>query len=107
MVFSIHRELIIFEKGFYIMQATNFNNAIDFITSNSKAIDEVRVTSIKRYGFNCYEGYQVDINVKLLTNSHYKNKLFTIMTNDTYMEDFDRDNEKESFQEYLNIIAMD
>lgn len=89
------------------MQATNFNNAIDFITSNSKVIDEVRVTSIERYDFNSTTGNQVDINVKLLTDEKHKNKLFTIMANSTYMEDFDRDNEKASFQEYLNIIVMD
>lgn len=89
------------------MQALNFNNAVDFIASNSKIIDEVRVTSIKCYAFSSVEGYQVDINIKLLTDEKHKNKLFTIVTNDTYMEDFDRDNEKASFQEYLNMMVMD
>lgn len=89
------------------MQATNFNNAIDFITSNSKIIDRVKVTSIKRYGFNPTTGTQVDINIKLLTDDHHKNKLFTIMTNNTYMEDFSQENEKEDLTDYLNVLLMD
>lgn len=89
------------------MQAINFNEATDFISSNSKVIDEVKVTSIKRYGFNEMEGDQVDINVRLLTDKKHKNKLFTIMTNDTYMEDFDRDDEKKDLAEYLNVLVAE
>jgi len=89
------------------MQAINFNEATDFISSNSKVIDEVKVTSIKRYGFNEMEGNQVDINVKLLTDKKHKNKLFTIETNDTYMEEFNRDNEKEDLTDYLNVLVAE
>lgn len=89
------------------MQAINFNEATDFISSNSKVIDKVKVTNIKRYGFNCYEGNQVEINVKLLTDEKHENKLFTIETNDTYTEDFDRDNEKEDLTEYLNALVAE
>jgi len=89
------------------MQAINFNEATDFISSNSKVIDKVKVTNIKRYGFNCYEGNQVDVNVKLLTDEKHKDKLFTIMTNDTYMQDFDRDDEKKDLTEYLNVLVAE
>lgn len=88
------------------MQATDFNNAINFISNNSSAIDEVKVTSLIRSNFNPMEGNQVAINVKLLTDEKHKNKLFTIMTNDTYMEDFDRDNEKKDLTDYLNTVVM-
>lgn len=88
------------------MQATDFNNAINFISNNSSAIDEVKVTRLIRSNFNPMEGNQVAINVKLLTDEKHKNKLFTIMTNDTYMEDFDRDNEKKDLTDYLNTVVM-
>lgn len=88
------------------MQATDFNNAINFISNNSSAIDEVKVTSLIRSNFNPMEGNQVAINVKLLTDEKHKNKLFTIMTNDTYMEDFSRDNEKQDLTDYLNTVVM-
>lgn len=88
------------------MQATDFNNAITFISENATAIDEVKVTSLIQSNFNCYEGNQVAINIKLLTDEKHKNKLFTILTNDTYMEDFSRDNEKQDLTDYLNTVVM-
>lgn len=89
------------------MQTVDFNNSVQFIIDNKKIIKGIRVTKIERYGFNSMEGNQVAINVKLITNDQHKNKMFTILTNDTYMEDFNRDNEKEDFEEYLNVITMD
>ena len=85
------------------------------VYDGSLKICEVKVTSIEKYGFNSYEGYQYDIKVRLtmpdgLVFSDIKrpSKFAIIQTNSTYIEDMtdgkDADTSlKEQLQEYFDI----
>lgn len=91
------------------MTTATYNEGVKFISTNKKLIEGVKVTKLEKTGFNDMEGSQFNINIKLTTVDGYKNKLFTMLTNGTYMEDFgaDYDEMKEKLQDYLNILVMD
>jgi len=67
-------------------------------------VDQVRVTSITKVGFNDMEGIQWQINVKLITNPKYKNKLLRVVTNSTWTDDYGNDPKeiKYNLEENLN-----
>lgn len=91
------------------MTTASYNDTVKFVSNNKKLIDGVKVTRFEKTGFNDMEGNQFSINVKIIAVDGYKNKLFTMLTNSTYMEDFDADygEMKEELQDCLNTIAMD
>lgn len=63
----------------------------NFISQNKKVIEQSYVTSITQLNFNDMEGYSYQINVKVITKKGYKNKLLKVLTNSTYIEDFETD----------------
>lgn len=91
------------------MTSATFNETVEFISNNRKLIDGVKITRFEKNGFNEMEGDQFSINIKLFTVKGYKNKLFAMLTNGTYIYDFgvDYDEMKEELQNYLDDISME
>jgi len=90
------------------MTAATYTESVKFILNNRKLIDGVKVTRFEKTGFNDMEGSQFSINIKILAVDGYKNKLFTMLTNSTYLDDFGGgyDEMKEELQNYLNDLLM-
>lgn len=67
-------------------------------------VDQVKVTSITKVGFNDMEGIQWQINVKLVTTPKYKNKLLRVLTNSSWTDDYGSDPKeiKYNLEENLN-----
>lgn len=67
-------------------------------------VNQVKVTSITKVGFNDMEGIQWQINIKLVTNPKYKNKLLRVVTNSTWTDDYGNDPKeiKYNLEENLN-----
>ena len=90
------------------MTAATYNETLKFVLNNRKLIDGVKITRFEKTGFNVMEGQQFSINIKILATDGYKNKLFTMLTNSTYLDDFGGgyDEMKEELQNYLNDLLM-
>lgn len=81
------------------------NTVINFINEFGKDIQGVKITHFERYGFNNMEGGQYQINFKIITAPKYRNKLLKVLTNSTYLEDYNGDTDqevKESLEDYCN-----
>lgn len=71
-------------------------NAIyNFVSDNSDKIKNVKLTHFERYGFNEMEGGQYQINFKIETLPKYKNKLLKVLTNSSYLQDYEGDTVEE------------
>jgi hypothetical protein len=83
-------------------------NAIyNFVSDYAKDIQGVKITHFERYGFNDMEGGQYQINFKVTTAPKYRNKLIKVLTNSTYLEDYDGDTDqevKEELEENINFL---
>lgn len=80
---------------------------INFVSDYAKDIQGVKITHFKRYGFNDMEGGQYQINFKIITAPKYRNKLIKVLTNSTYLEDYDGDTAqevKEELEENINFL---
>lgn len=66
------------------------------------------ITNAEINSFNCFEGNIYLVNIKLVTKEGYKDKMIQMVTNSSYIEDFDLwDDEKslkENFQTWLECI---
>lgn len=82
-------------------------NAIyNFVNDNSDKIKNVKITHFERYGFNDMEGGQYQVNFKIETLPKYKNKLVKVLTNSSYLEEYEGDTMeevKEDLEDCLNI----
>ena len=98
------------------MQQVSMNGIYKFLNDNKNKIEYVKATSFHAYAFNEVEGYQWAINVKIVTKDGYKNKLVQVVTNSTYLEDFQWNNETETdysdnefhenFEDWLTTAIM-
>lgn len=89
------------------MSYYTLNAIYNFVANYSKDIQEVKITHFERYGFNDMEGGQYQINFKIITAPKYRNKLFKVLTNSTYLEDYDGDTDqevKEELEENINLL---
>lgn len=75
------------------------NTLCTFLEDNRELIESIKVTQFKQGAFNSYEGFQYQINVKVNTVTGYRNKLIKVITNSTYLEDFE---DRDDFQEWLS-----
>lgn len=64
------------------------NALYNFVNKFDSKIKEVKITHFEHFGFNDMEGYQYQINLKIVTVDGYRNKLIKVLTNSTYMEDY-------------------
>lgn len=83
-------------------------NAIyKFVSNNSDKIKNVKITHFERYGFNEMEGGQYQVNFKIETLPKYKNKLLKVLTNSSYLQDYEGDTDqevKEELEENINFL---
>ena len=61
-------------------------------------IKEIKVTKITELYFNDMEGYNYQINFKIVTVDGYKNKILKCLTNSSYLDGWE---ENQTMQEYL------
>lgn len=74
-----------------IMQATDMDGIYNFLNANKDKINSFKITSMTAGNFNSWEGYQWQINVKIFTKEGYRNKLVAVLTNSSYLDEFDLD----------------
>ena len=92
------------------MRQLTMNGVLETIQNGIKSgmIENYYVTSAEVVSFNCFEGNIYHVNIKLVTKEGFKNKIVTMVTNSTYIEDFDLwDDEKslkENFQTWLECM---
>ena len=75
--------------------------AIEQTACNNQAhglIKEIKVTKITELYFNDMEGYNYQINFKIVTVDGYKNKILKCLTNSSYLDGWE---ENQTLQEYL------
>ena len=80
------------------MKVYNFDSLCQWLYNYQNFVDYVKVTNIKKIGFNTLEGSRYIINVKIITKQGYKNKLLQTCINSTYLDD----NLTEIINEYIN-----
>lgn len=69
------------------------NALVQFADKYQKFIKDIKITHFERFGFNDMEGYQYQINFKVVTADGYCNKLVKVLTNSTYMDDYGNNDE--------------
>lgn len=92
------------------MKQLTMNAMVETINNGTKSgmIKDYYVTSAEKVSFNCMEGNVYHVNIKLVTKEGYKDKIIKMVTNSTYIEDFDLwDDEKslkDNFQTWIECI---
>lgn len=92
------------------MRQLTMSGVLETIQNGIKSgmIENYYVTSAEGVSFNCFEGNVYHVNIKLITKEGYKDKMVKMVTNSTYIEDFDLwDDErslKENFQTWLECM---
>nr|DAF02933.1 MAG TPA: hypothetical protein [Caudoviricetes sp.] len=72
----------------------------------NRLIDYVKVTNIKKIGFNTLEGSRYIGNVKIITKDGYKNKLLSFYINSSYLDDSLTEITSTVLNEYLNNCLL-
>lgn len=88
------------------MKVYNFDSVCQWLYNHKNFIDYVKVTDIKKIGFNTLEGNRYIINVKIITKDGYKNKLLQTYINSTYLDDILTEITNECLNEYLNNCLL-
>lgn len=92
------------------MKTVSMKTLLKFFNTDGDKINEVKVTSFNRIGFNEMEGSLYDFNIKTFTTDKYKNLFLNVETNSSWLEDceeyFEKENvyNKENITEWLNAI---
>lgn len=79
-------------------------NAIINYLQSSKIVESYKVTRVQTFGFNQMEGLKYLVNISVKTQKGYKDKRVKMVTNSTYLEDYQWDEnlkDKENFAEWL------
>ena len=80
------------------------NCVVEFLQGNDK-VENWKVTKVELLDFNNMEGWNYLLNVSVKTIEGYKNKRLKMVTNSTYIEDFEWNNDEsreENFQNWLD-----
>jgi hypothetical protein len=94
--------------GFIMIQAKNFTDIYRFLERNAELTRDVKITKVHQYGFNDMEGWQYQINFKLVTVDGYRDKLVQVNTNSSWIEEWE-DNDaswQENVLDYLRSAFM-
>lgn len=81
----------------------NTDSVVNYL--NTGKVDSFKVTKVEVIGFNDMEGHNYLLNVSVKTLEGYKNKRLKMVTNSTYLEDYEWDNDesmKTNFQNWLD-----
>lgn len=88
------------------MKVYNFDSLCQSLHNQKNFIDCIKVTNIKKIGFNTLEGNRYIINVKIITKDSYKNKLLQAYINSSYLDDSLTEITNECLSEYLNNCIL-
>lgn len=81
----------------------NTDSVVNYL--NTGKVDSFKVTKVEVIGFNDMEGHNYLLNVSVKTLEGYKNKRLKMVTNSTYLEDYEWDNDESmetNFQNWLD-----
>ena len=101
-------------KTLNLVDGTQYAYNIIKMLSDKKVPYQIKVTKMKKGAFNSYEGYQFTFNIKITIVNHKavfsdnkgKSKIFAIATNSTYLDEFEHNDLKAEFQEYLENLYI-
>lgn len=101
-------------KTLNLVDGTQYAYNIQKMLSDNKVSYQIKVTKMEKGAFNSYEGYQFTFNVKItilddkkvFSDSKGKSKIFAISTNSTYLDEFEHNDLKAEFQEYLEMLYI-
>lgn len=88
------------------MKIYNFDSVCQWLYNHKNFIDYVKVTDIKKIGFNTLEGSRYIVNVKIIIKQGYKNKLLQTYINSTYLDDALTEITNDCLNECLNSYIM-
>lgn len=88
------------------MKVYNFDSLCQSLYNQKNFIDCIKVTNIKKIGFNTLEGNRYILNVKVITKEGYKNKLLQAYINSSYLDDSLTEITNECLNEYLNNCLL-
>ena len=88
------------------MKVYNFDILCLWLYDYQNIIDYVKVTNIKKIGFDTLEGNKYLINVKIITKDNYRNKLLQTYINSTYLDDSLTEISIGCLGEYLNNCLL-
>lgn len=81
----------------------NTDSVVNYLYTSK--VDSFKVTKVEVIGFNDMEGHNYLLNVSVKTLEGYKNKRLKMVTNSTYLEDYEWDNDESmetNFQNWLD-----
>ena len=83
------------------MKQFTMNGILKTIENGTKSgmIENYYVTNAEINSFNCFEGNIYHVNIKLVTKEGYKDKMIQMVTNSSYIEDFDLWDDEKSLKE--------
>ena len=79
------------------------NCVVEFLQGNDK-VENWKVTKVELLDFNDMEGWNYLVNVSVKSVEGYKNKRIKLVTNSTYLEDFewnDEESKEANFDKWL------
>lgn len=80
-------------------------NAIVEYLQSSEVLESYKVTKVELVDFNQMEGWNYLVSISVKTIEGYKNKRLKMVTNSTYLEDFEWDSNESretNFQNWLD-----
>lgn len=81
----------------------NTNSVVNYL-QNGK-VESFKVTKTEVIGFNDMEGWNYLLNISVKTLEGYKNKRLKMVTNSTYIEDFEWDGDESRETNFQNWLA--
>lgn len=83
-------------------------NAIVEYLQSSEVLESYKVTKVELIDFNQMEGWNYLVSISVKNIEGYKNKRLKMVTNSTYLEDFEWDSNESretNFQNYLDDMV--
>lgn len=80
-------------------------NAVVEYLQSSEVLESYKVTKVELLDFNDLEGWNYLVSVSVKTIEGYKNKRLKLVTNSTYLEDFEWNDEETREANFDNWLA--
>ena len=80
------------------------NHVVEFLQGNDK-VEDWKVTKVELLDFNDMEGWNYLVHVAVKSVEGYKNKRIKLVTNSTYLEGFEWDDDKSKEANFDNWLA--
>lgn len=80
------------------------NHVVEFLQGNDK-VENYKVTKVELLDFNDMEGWNYLVHVYVKSVEGYKNKRIKLVTNSSYLEGFEWDDEETQVVNFDNWLA--